>query len=88
MQLEDECVKRCQQKIKQLHSCGTCLGWAGGKNVMLMLSSRWKGMSSIEEVAEWPALSDSTKITGTGLELWQGKTKRKGGLTHEALHLL
>lgn len=49
---------------------------------MLMLSSRWKGMSSPEEAAEWPALSYSTKITGTDLELCQGKSERKGGLTH------
>lgn len=53
--------------------------------MMLMLSSRWKGMSSPEEAAEWPALSYSTKITGT--ELCQGKSERKGGFTQKGLHL-
>lgn len=43
-------------------------------------------MSSPEEAAEWPALSYSTKITGT--ELCQGKSERKGGFTQKWLHLL
>lgn len=58
----------------------------GGKNAMLSGSGcRQKGMSP----PEWPALSYSTKITGTNLEeLWQGKAERKDSLTHAGLLLL
>lgn len=62
----------------------------GEKNAILSGSScRQKGMPSPEEAAERPALSDSTKMTGTNLdEFWQGKPERKDSLTHAGLHLL
>lgn len=66
---------------------GRGLGW---RNAMLSdTGCRQKDMASCKEAAEWPALSYSTKTTGTNLEeFWQGKPERKDSLTHAGLHLV